>query len=60
MAKTRAEELQEAHNDGEKDAANGSMYIPPTNAFSFLVGQRFDSELNEAYTQGFQNSKKQK
>ena len=60
MAKTRAEELQDAHNDGEKDAANGSMYIPPTNAFSCLVGQRFDSELNEAYAQGYQNVKKQK
>lgn len=60
MGKTRSEQLQEAHNDGEKDGASGSMYIPPTNAFSCIVGQDLDQELNEAYAKGYANGKHQR
>lgn len=59
MAKDKSERLMNAHNEGEKDAANGE-YHPKSNLLSELGASSDDHEIADAYAQGWRNAKDQK
>ncbi len=56
FGKSLAEKLQEAHNLGQQDAAEGRQ-SRATPILSSLLGE---SEEDDAYQQGYENTEKQK
>jgi len=65
MAKDRAQELQDLHNQGEKDGANGERHMPPNpmNPLSHIATTKTSEEMTEdrnAYFTGNVNGAKQR
>jgi hypothetical protein len=59
MAKATPEELQKAHNDGQKDYGKNEYHTPRQAASWALSSNDRSYELNDAYREGWQNAQKQ-
>lgn len=67
MSKSKSDKLEEAHNKGQEDAAEGEDYHPPnseTATFGAMISPFHDLDQvhaeNSAYRDGWENGKKSK
>jgi hypothetical protein len=62
MAKDRSEQLQDHHNQGEKDAAEYNGYNPPRGIIERNLSSAADDyqEDNKAYNTGYKNGREQR
>ena len=57
---TREEQLQQAHDDGEKDGSKNEFNPPHDSLVGGLDLSKKQTQENDAYRQGYRNAQKQK